>query len=198
MTRGERIRERITVAAFRLFRQKGFLRSGVDEIAAAAGVTKRTLYAHFGSKDELLAQVMAAQAQLALDIFRRDFAPDAATARQIIETLFHDLERWASTPRWAGPGFSRLVVELADLPGHPARAIARRHKGELEALLADRLAAAGVGDGRALSRQVWLLMEGAMMMALIHGDPAYVEAAAGAALSLLAGHQSASGEKAPP
>ncbi len=195
MARGEKIRERITVAAFRLFRQKGFLRSGVDEIAAAAGVTKRTLYAHFGSKDELLAQVMAAQAELALDVFRRDFAPDAATARQIIETLFHDLARWASTPRWAGPGFSRLVVELADLPGHPARAIARRHKGELEALLADRLAAAGIRDGRALSRQVWLLMEGAMMMALIHGDPAYVEAAAGAALNLLAGDQAAGGKE---
>jgi hypothetical protein len=37
------------------------------------------------------------------------------------------LSGWASsTPRWSGSGFTRLVVELADLPGHPARAIARR------------------------------------------------------------------------
>ena len=195
MARGDKTRERIAAAAFRLFRQKGFLRSGVDEIADAAGVTKRTLYAHFGSKDELLARVMATQADLALDVFRTDFAPDAGSAAESVATLCRDRGRWASTPRWAGPGYSRLVAELADLPGHPARAIARRHKGELETLLAERLVLAGIGSGRVLARQIWLLMEGAMMTMLIHGDPAYVEAAAGAALDLLAGHQAAGGKE---
>lgn len=193
MARRDNIRERISAAAFRLFRQKGFLRSGVDEIADAAGVTKRTLYAHFGSKDELLARVMATQAELALDVFRSDFAPDAGNAREIVATLFRDLGRWASTPRWAGPGYSRLAAELADLPGHPARAIARRHKSELETLLAGRLASAGVDDSRVLARQIWLLMEGAMMTMLIHGDPVYIDAAADAALVLLAGRAECAG-----
>ena len=51
----ERTRARILDAAYGLFYRKGFGRVGVDEIAALAKVTKRTLYYHFTSKDEMLA-----------------------------------------------------------------------------------------------------------------------------------------------
>ena len=53
----ERTRRRILDAAYELFYRKGFARVGVDEMAAFAGLTKRTLYYHFKSKDELLAAV---------------------------------------------------------------------------------------------------------------------------------------------
>jgi len=178
-------RQRIVEAAYRLFRRKGFLRSGVDEIAAAAGVTKRTLYAHFGSKDRLLEEVMAAQADIALAMFSKDIARGTGSARQVIETMFDDMERWATKPRWPGSGYSRLAMELADLPGHPGRRIARSHKASLEALFAVRLAELGVADAAELSRRIWLLCEGAMTMLVIHGDPAYIRSASAAAVVLL-------------
>ncbi len=46
----------------------------------------------------------------------------------MIDGLFSELAVWADKPLWAGSGLTRLVIELADLPGHPARLIARRHK----------------------------------------------------------------------
>ena len=98
---------------------------------------------------------------------------------------FSDLAVWADTPRWAGSGFTRLVVELADLPGHPARLIARRHKAMLEALFADVLRRAGVFEPRERAREIWLLSEGAISLMLVHGDRRYARAAAAAAKELL-------------
>jgi hypothetical protein len=59
-------------------------------------------------------------------------------------------------------GFTRLVVELADLPGHPARVIARQHKAQLEYHLAEQLAVAGIARSRESAREIWLLAEGAI------------------------------------
>jgi len=67
---------------------------------------------------------------------------------------------WSDQPRWAESGVTRLVVELADLPGHPARVIARRHKALLEAHLAELLARTGIGQPRDVAREIWLLSEG--------------------------------------
>ena len=93
--------------------------------------------------------------------------------------------RWSDTPRWAGSGFTRLVVELADLPGHPARVIARRHKAMLEAHLSELFAKAGVSRPRESAREVWLLSEGAISMILVHRDRSYAASAAQAAKKLL-------------
>jgi hypothetical protein len=79
-------------------------------------------------------------------------------------------------------------VELADLPGHPARKVARRHKALLESHFADVLANAGMGKGKAreLARELWILAEGAMILILIHGDRTYANAAAEAGKKLVA------------
>jgi len=92
---------------------------------------------------------------------------------------------WADTPRWAGSGFTRLVVELADLPGHPARLIARRHKAMLEEHFAEVLRRAGVARPRERARAIWLLSEGAISLMLVHNDRRYTAAAAAAAKALL-------------
>jgi AcrR family transcriptional regulator len=121
-------RQRVIGAAYELFYRKGFARVGVDAVAAQAGVTKRTLYAHFDSKDRLLAAMLEAHHGLALERIRRWSDRLAGDAEAMVKALFAELAVWASKPRWSSAGFTRLVVELADLPGHPARAIARRHK----------------------------------------------------------------------
>jgi hypothetical protein len=103
----------------------------------------------------------------------------------LIESYFGQLAGWASaTPRWSGSGFTRLVVELADLPGHPARALARRVKTASERFLEERLAQAHVADPQTRAREIMLLLEGAMALTLIHGHRGYIDAAASAAKRL--------------
>lgn len=178
-------RKRILEAAYRLFRRHGYSRVTMDEIAAAARLTKRTLYHHFESKDRLLADVLADQHELAIRAFRTFGDKLSGSAEEIVAEIFRDLAVWADRPRWAGSGFTRLVIELADLPGHPARKIARRHKSELEDCLADLLAQSGVERSKELARAVWLLSEGAISLILVHGDRGYAAAASQAAIMLV-------------
>jgi AcrR family transcriptional regulator len=181
----QKTQQRILDASYLLFRRRGYTRVSMDEIAAAAAVTKRTLYYHFSSKDSLLAAVLESQHRLALEAFRTFGDNLAGSPEDIIDTLFRDLAVWSDTPRWAGSGFTRLVVELADLPGHPARVIARRHKAMLEAHLAELFAKAGITRPRESAREVWLLSEGAICLVLIHRDRSYAATAAQAAKKLI-------------
>ncbi len=178
-------RKRILEAAYKLFRRQGYNRVSMDEIAAAAALTKRTLYHHFRSKDQLLADVLDAQNDLAVQAFRTFGDRLSGSPEAIVEGMFQQLAVWSDRPRWAGSGFTRLVIELADLPGHPARLIARRHKAQLERCLAELLARSGVERARELARAVWLLSEGAISLILIHGDHGYSAAASEAAKTLV-------------
>jgi AcrR family transcriptional regulator len=171
-------------AAYGLFWRRGFLRVSMDEIAASAGLTKRSLYQHFRSKDALMAATLAYSSELALKRLR-EFHRPVATGGDLIESYFAQLGEWAKKPKYSGGGFTRAVVELADLRGHPARAIARKHKSAVEKWLADELASTGIPSSGDRAREVMLLTEGAMALMLIHGDPDWASAAAQAAKTLL-------------
>ena len=179
-------RRRIIDAAYALFYRQGFTRVGVDVIAAEAGITKRTLYAHFDSKDALLAAVLDRQHGLALERIGVWSTRLSGDVDALLTALFTDLASWAARPRWAGAGFTRLVMELADLPGHPARAIARRHKAAVEAWLTQELSRRRVRHAALRARQVMLLLEGCQVLMLLQGDKRYADAAAQAAVRLLA------------
>jgi AcrR family transcriptional regulator len=176
-------RSKILDAAYGLMWRQGFLRVSMDEIAERADVTKRTLYQHFTSKDELLAATLALSSELAIE--RLQAFPRSALANETIDAFFGDLAAWAAKPRWSGGGFTRVVMELADLKGHPARAIAKKHKLAVERWLADVLAVARVASASARAREIMLLTEGAMALMLIHGDRSYAGAAAHAAKLLI-------------
>jgi AcrR family transcriptional regulator len=63
----EEIRRKIVNAAYESFWRLGYRRASVDNIAARAGVTKRTVYAYFRSKDDLLAAVLQHYEELAAE-----------------------------------------------------------------------------------------------------------------------------------
>jgi AcrR family transcriptional regulator len=189
-------RQRILAAAYDLFYRNGFARVGVDRVAERAGITKKSFYYHFKSKDQLLAAVLEHHHRHALDrvagwSLRMDGGLDA-----FLESLFGNLADWAAKPRWEGAGFTRLVMELADRPGHPARAIARRHKAAVEAWLAGELGRRGVAGAEARAREIVLLLEGALALMLVHGSRDYAKAATEAAKRLV-GVPPASAGRAP-
>ena len=182
----EQTRQRIIDAAYESFWRSGYTRTNVDGIAARAAVTKRTLYAHFRSKDDLLAAVLLRYDELARARLQRIGARMPADRDGMIDSFFEQLAGWASaTPRWSGSGLTRLVMELGDLPGHPARVLARRAKTTTETWLAALLAKTRVARSRERARDLMLLMEGSMVLMLIHGDRSYIDAAARAAKRLV-------------
>jgi AcrR family transcriptional regulator len=85
----QQTRLRILDAAFGLFWRQGFLRVSMDEIAARAGITKRALYQHFPSKDDLMAMTLAHSSKLAIERLRA--FPRAGEPGAFIETA---VEQW--------------------------------------------------------------------------------------------------------
>src|SRR4249920_664310 len=108
----DQTRQKILHAAYKLFRRSGFYRVGVDEIAAAAGITKRTLYYHFKSKDALLAAVLALQHERIFAEFQTFGVELSGGPDRLVDGLFRELAVWSAKPRWAGSGFTRLAMEL--------------------------------------------------------------------------------------
>jgi len=183
-------RVRILDAAFPLFRQQGFARVSVDAIAERAGVTKRTVYYHFASKDDIIAEVLEVQHRHMLSQYQGWMDPCDTTSAAKIASLFAKLKDWADRPDWLGSGFSRIAAELADMRGHPARAAASKHKAGIEAWLAgqfDDIAPAGARD---TARQIMILIEGGMSLALIHGDTGYIASAGDASMKLITSPES--------
>jgi len=180
-------RKRIVDAASKLFYAEGIRAVSVDAVAQKAGLTKRTLYYHFESKDELVAAYLEARDQPNLKLMSGWFDAAEGGLPQKLEAIFVNLARAARHPRWKGCGFLRTAAELAALPGHPAIKIGARHKAGFESWLSGACANHGAAEPAELARQIVLLMDGAFAIMLIHRDPAYVEAAGRAAATLAAG-----------
>ena len=180
-------RDRILDAANRLFYAEGIRATSVDAIADKARVTKKTLYYHFRSKDDLVAAYLASRDQPNLALFAKWFDETEGGIAEKVRAIFLNLAKSARHPRWKGCGFLRTAAELANMPGHPAVKVGAAHKRKFETWLTGMIAAAGLPDADMLGRQVVLLMDGAFSTMLVHRDPAYVEAAGAAAATLLQG-----------
>jgi len=177
-------RERVVSAAADLFYGDGIRSVSMDAVAIAAGVTKRTLYYHFQSKDDLVAAYLEERDQPNLDRFARWFR-SGTSAEEGIKALFGQLAKAAKNRKWNGCGFLRTSAELANMPGHPAIQVARRHKKKVENWLADECLQAGCTSPEALARQIMILLDGAFAAVLMHRDPGYMDAAGEAAAALI-------------
>ena len=183
-------RRRLVEAADKLFYGHGIQAVGVDAVALAAGVTKRTLK----SKDDLIAAYLDARDLPTLGRYQGVADGPAAPAAQQIERIFTQMETNARNRDWRGCSFVRAACEFAGVTNHPARIGAARHKKRFEGWLQDLLEGEGIKDAAALARQIMILFDGAVTQILIHRDTSYAQAAGAAALTLLQAHRV---EKAP-
>ncbi len=178
-------RRRILEAADTLFYDRGVQAVGVDLIAEAAGVTKRTLYYHFRSKDDLIAAYLAERDEPTLERYRGWLAGAGEPLGDRVERMFQRLAASAADPKWRGCGFLRTAVELADLPGHPARHVASAHKKRFEAWLAQELREAGTPDAASRARSLMVVLDGAILQLIVHKDAGYAATAAALARTIV-------------
>ena len=178
-------RKRIVDAATKLFYAEGIGRVSVDAIAEKAGLTKRTLYYHFKSKDDLIAAYLDGRDQPNLQQMAGWFDAAEGGADRRVEAIFSNLARVTRHPKWKGCGFLRTAAELASMPGHPAVKVGSRHKSNFETWLAGALSDQGIEDPQAVAREIVLLIDGCFSIMLIHRNPDYIEAAGRAAAMLV-------------
>lgn len=181
-------RDRIIEAAGKLFHAEGIRAVSVDAVAEKAGLTKRTLYYHFRSKDDLIAAYLETRDQPNLALFQRWFGETEGSTADKVQGIFRNLGVSARHPKWKGCGFLRTSVELIHLPGHPAILAGRKHKKRVEDWLCSVFELERTPqDAQSLARHVILLLDGAFAVVLLHRDPSYMDSAGEAAAQLVRG-----------
>jgi AcrR family transcriptional regulator len=169
------MKERILKTADRLFYLQGIRAVGVDTIAAEIGISKRTLYNHFPSKDALIAAYLARR-------FTRFPASDTSPLEQILAT-FDSLERRFAGRNFRGCPFVNAVAELGE--DKSVKKIAVAFKESRRLWFRERLVELGVADPDGLATQLQLLVDGSIAQDLVRDDPAMARAAKEAAKVLL-------------
>lgn len=178
----DQARTSVLSAADRLFYEHGVRAVSVDAIADAAGVTKRTLYYHFPTKEALVAAYLDARdgpTRLAIE----KSAGEHALPGDRVLAVFDHLERWFATPGYRGCPFNNAVAEQA---GSSAEAIARRHKASVMGWLSDQAELGGARSPAQLGAELLVLIDGALNGALVFQSPAPARAARDVAAFLLA------------
>src|SRR4030081_2247763 len=169
--------ERILETADRLFYLRGIRAVGVDTIAAEIAISKRTLYTHFPSKDELIAAYLERR-------FTRAPASDKPPVEQILGT-FDRLERGFASKGFRGCPCVNAVAELGPAD-QSVRKIAVAFKESRRIWFRDLLVQIGVADPEGLATQLTLLVDGSIAQDLVRNDPSMARAAKDAARVLLA------------
>src|SRR5262245_54284902 len=177
-------RRRILETADRLFYRDGIRAVGIDRIIAEAGVAKMSLYKHFPSKDDLILAVLKHREQGVLEFFRSAMERHGKKAKSPLRAFFAALKDFFESPGFRGCPFQNAAVELAD-PGHPGTAFVRGHKQRfsefLRGLVEDSVGKAATKVAPAVS----ILVEGALVTAVIQGSPNAADVARDAALKLV-------------
>lgn len=179
-SRGRGGRERIVAAATRLFEAQGINATTMEQIAATAPVSKRTLYAHFPVKDDLVVAYLRhlADAGLTMEglLDRQDVPP-----RERILALFH-------IPPSEGPvrgcPFTAAATEFPD-PASPAHSYTRDRKRDFTVRIAELLAGLGAPEPAQLAEQLAILADGVAGRAMVFNDPGRGKFARAAAETLL-------------
>jgi AcrR family transcriptional regulator len=170
------MKDRILETADRLFYLQGIRAVGVDTIAAEIGISKRTLYNHFPSKDALISAYLE----------RRFVAPrpsEKPPAEQILGT-FDRLERGFASKGFRGCPFVNAVAELG-AEDQAVRRIAIAFKESRRLWFRDLLLQLDVTDAEGLATQLTLLVDGSIAQDLVRNDPLMARAAKEAARVLL-------------
>ena len=157
-------REKILEAAELLFEGNGFHATGVDEIASKSGVTKRTLYKHFGSKEGLIEAVLRRHQNQMMDRMRSRVAEIEAEGGKRLLACFDLYQEWFSEPSFAGCIFIKTLNEFQQCSDR-LFAIAAQAKSELRHYLTGIAKEAGVADPEHLARQLQIILEGSIVVA---------------------------------
>ncbi|TCO43482.1 TetR family transcriptional regulator [Kribbella antiqua] len=178
--------ERILAAASTLFYEQGIRTVGVDTIAEAAEVTKKTLYDRFGSKDKLIAAYLDRRNRVWHAFLDEQLAARApGTPEEVILALFSALTDWIAGSR-KGCGFINASVELA-APDHPAMPVIVGQKQWMRSEFKAQASLAGLADPDELADRLLLLHEGALVSFRVAAMERAPEVAWRAAADLLAG-----------
>jgi AcrR family transcriptional regulator len=179
----ESARGRLLHAATHLFCKNGINATGIDAIIDEAGTAKTTLYKLFGSKTNLVHAVLESEGKAWREWFIGAIEAGGGDPQTKLARIFPALKSWFADERFYGCPFINAVAEH-DKDAKQFRAIALRHKKVVLAHIEKLAGEMGATEPRMLAHQLALLIDGAIVAAMVSRDPDVADTAALAAGSL--------------
>ncbi len=166
------VRERVLAAAGPLFYERGIAAVGMDAIRDRAGVSMKSLYREFGSKDALVHAYLARRDEEWMAWLASRAGDPRRGPRRRLLALFGALDSWFASPGFAGCAFINAFGEAAGEGAVAERATA--HKERLQLLVGELAAQLDRARAPELTEQLMLLIEGAIVRASVgrRGDAA--------------------------
>ena len=179
--------ERILATATDLFYRDGVRGVGIQRVIDEAGIAKASLYAHYESKDDLVAACMTRRGAAIREAVERRLAAPGLDARGQLLALFDFHVEGVEGPDFRGCPFLNASSEIAD-PRHPAKAVIAAQRAWLHDLIARLVKAAGVAAPQHVAGTLVVLFDGASSSSLIDGTSAAARHARWAAEQVLDAH----------
>ena len=179
----ESARGRLLSAATRLFCKNGINATGIDAIINEAGTAKTTLYKMFGSKANLVHVVLESEGKQWREWFIGAIEAGGGDPQTKLARIFPALKSWFGEERFYGCPFINAVAEH-DKDQKQFRNIAMRHKKVVLAHIEKLAGEMGAAEPEVLAHQLALLIDGAIVAAMVSGDPGVADTAGLAAGSL--------------
>lgn len=175
--------ERLLRATESLIYQGGIHATGMDLIVKTSGVARKSLYKHYPTKDALVAAALQARDERWMQWFITA-TTQAATPRARLLSIFDALREWFASEGFRGCAFINAAGEIGD-PANAIREVSRLHKARLLAHVLTLAQAAALPDPDETARQLLVLIDGAIAVALVTGDLSITDSAERAAAALL-------------
>jgi len=182
-------RQRLVETAERLFYAHGIHSVGIDRIIAEAGVAKMTLYNHFSSKDDLILAVLEYREEQFDKSLSHSIERYVRNGMNRLDAFFAALKGWFQSAGFRGCSFINASVELADAD-HPASQFSAAHKVRFRELIAEIVAErVPPKSAESVTSAIYLLVEGAIVTAVIQQSPKAADVAKEAAIALISANE---------
>ncbi len=163
-------RQNLVDTAIELFARDGFHGTGIDRIAQEAGVSKKTMYQHFRSKEELILAALKHQDGLGRNQFMKSVNDSGASPTDRLLAIFDFAHEWFRSNSFFGCIFINAVGEYS-APGTAIRKACQSYKEQVTSFIEELANEADLENPAKVATSLSLLLEGAIVTAQVSGDP---------------------------
>ena len=159
-------RDELVRKALEIFYRNGFHATGMDMLVAETGISKTSMYKHFRTKEELILAALRLRDENFRNWLFRRMDELGATPREKLIAIFDALDEWFAQREFRGCMFIKASAEYQEKE-HPIHFQSAEHKRLLYEHFKTICRQAGATAPEDLARQILLLKEGAIVMAVL-------------------------------
>jgi AcrR family transcriptional regulator len=162
------VQEKILQTAEQLIYTNGIHAMGMDLLVRTSGVARKSIYRYYATKEDVAVSALSARDVRWMDWFRTETDKATSPEARILE-MFTVLKGWFESEGFRGCAFINTAGEIGDAED-PIRQLAKAHKQKLFDYALERCQQLNIEQPETLAKQLLILIDGAITLALVMGD----------------------------